>query len=364
MSNVYSNSYLTVFATFSRDSQEGFLKLKLEDMPVQYRLCDVPGDPTNSIYVRVRDRRSYSLLNSRGWVFQEYLLSPRILQFTPAQMAFECDTHSSLEGGQDSDHILDPRSTEKRLLHSSSYHQRDADPYQRWLNLVGKFSRRVLTYETDKLPAVAGLARTMQLQTNDEYFAGLWKRDLMAGLLWTTWVGKNSQPSSYIAPTWSWASTVGRIQYPDRPRRPFLGLKIDHIEVRLSGSNPFGQLSGGELVVSGPLRTIKTSGISRHRQKTYKLEWSGRGTVLFQFDGGEPPSRKDFSCLDCISGDKTAEREEVLQDKIPLFTPHGLLLEEIKAAESVYRRIGTFEVDIEGLHWFEEGFRETRVTIV
>jgi hypothetical protein len=76
--------------------------------------------------------------------------------------------------------------------------------------MVQDFTDRHLSVTTDRLPALSGLAAAVQKYTKSEYLAGLWKKDLKAGLLWyrPPWAWNRSFPqsSSYYAPSWSWAS--------------------------------------------------------------------------------------------------------------------------------------------------------------
>jgi hypothetical protein len=41
-----------------------------------------------------------------------------------------------------------------------------------------------MTEESEKLPAISGVALQMQLITEDTYLAGLWKASLLYGLVW------------------------------------------------------------------------------------------------------------------------------------------------------------------------------------
>jgi hypothetical protein len=50
--------------------------------------------------------------------------------------------------------------------------------YLNWLRAVEQYSGRHLTYETDKLPAVSGLAAAVALTIKDDYLAGIWKGDM------------------------------------------------------------------------------------------------------------------------------------------------------------------------------------------
>ena len=46
------------------------------------------------------------------------------------------------------------------------------------------YSKRNITYESDRLPAISGLARYMQSTGAGEYLAGMWKEDFWESLLW------------------------------------------------------------------------------------------------------------------------------------------------------------------------------------
>jgi hypothetical protein len=77
---------------------------------------------------------------------------------------------------------------------------------EKWAQLVEEYSKAQLTYSTDKLVAIAGVASTIQLWTKDEYLAGLWRSSLLYGLMWCTKQSrKTSRPPYHRAPTWSWA---------------------------------------------------------------------------------------------------------------------------------------------------------------
>jgi len=64
----------------------------------------------------------------------------------------------------------------------------------------------------------------------DEYLVGLWKRHQPYHLLWflehpsTRLNSNDNQDNSYIAPSWSWASTFGRVT--DHPINRIEGEKI------------------------------------------------------------------------------------------------------------------------------------------
>jgi hypothetical protein len=69
--------------------------------------------------------------------------------------------------------------------------------YLSWYRVIQTYNIRDITYPTDKLPALAGLAKAFKemMKNNsmeneyeeDNYLAGLWSRDLTSGLIWSAY---------------------------------------------------------------------------------------------------------------------------------------------------------------------------------
>jgi hypothetical protein len=51
--------------------------------------------------------------------------------------------------------------------------------YQRWFDIAMSFSQCRLTFESDALPAISGLAKAFEVKLNDQYVAGLWEYDII-----------------------------------------------------------------------------------------------------------------------------------------------------------------------------------------
>lgn len=127
-------------------------------------------------------------LNGRGWVFQERSLSPRTLHFS-SQLFWECRTLKACETypcgllsepsilGDDVDQSF-PGSTKDWR---NGFEKGDVDY---WELIVQMFCRCYLTKSSDRLAAIAGMASQASNLLNDEYLAGVWKRQLPHGLLW------------------------------------------------------------------------------------------------------------------------------------------------------------------------------------
>ena len=341
-------------------------------MPPQHPLCPLPEHPATDVHVRSmidhKSREDY--LKYRAWAFQELLLSPRVLHLTSTAMAFECDTCSVLERGPGSDSLFGIDTERKRLVHAASDNIDNIRTkfHERWLELVQSYSHLKLTYKTDRLPALSGIAYLVASKTNDVYVAGLWKDDIAAGLLWYVWPCQPAT-STYIAPSWSWASTAG-VWTLDPARRRFLDLKVTDVCAQLSTSNPYGEVSAASLTVSGRLKRFATKQLIKKGHRYFVLKGERPVTVRFALDSGQVKSvtTQDLWCLDCTTNkieDVTVARTTLRRDTF--FRPHGLVLERVNGKQHLYRRIGAFEsfdITEQDTDWHKSGFVTTNVEII
>ncbi|RTE80270.1 hypothetical protein BHE90_005236 [Fusarium euwallaceae] len=90
--------------------------------------------------------------------------------------------------------------------------QKDIFQFRSWSDLVQEYSTLQLKYESDRLPALAGIADIVSRIISDQYLSGIWKANLSSGLLWNP--AKYPAKLSGIAgvPSWSWASVIGPIK--------------------------------------------------------------------------------------------------------------------------------------------------------
>lgn len=145
----------------------------------------------------------------------------------------------------------------------------------RWYELTEDFSSRPLSYESDKLPALSGLASTFAESFGpNPYLAGIWRSHMPSALLWKTTLKSEPsplstfqprRPVSYRAPSWSWASIDSLISYESQ-RIPNFGdprpeesigsydyglLEIVDSELQLASSDQFGAISAASLLLRG-----------------------------------------------------------------------------------------------------------------
>ncbi|KAF1847863.1 HET-domain-containing protein [Cucurbitaria berberidis CBS 394.84] len=129
--------------------------------------------------------------------------------------------------------------------------------YHVWYSAVAAYSERRLTFASDKLPALAGIASRVQAITHDQYLAGHWCRELERSLFWQTSTEPDTwtpaRVKKYRAPSWSWASIDGSTSFDfadlapgeDRPA----SVEVLDASTKIEGSNPFGCITSGKIII-------------------------------------------------------------------------------------------------------------------
>ena len=252
MGRIYKSAALNIAATgFYNGKNDLFvsrhpkgvlpLRLEVENSPAKSTVYDPDHAPSNSYFMMERYQWETQVvespLNQRGWVFQERLLSPRILRFGNEQLLWECHEMSCSEIFPSGfpHHIendLKPKRslfepsplTVKRLATIFDYfrletyqesvnHFYRSKLYEQWWTSVSTCGAGLLTRPGDKLPALSGAAKEMRALPEDEYVAGLWRKDLLKQLLCSIEPKTAiTRPSRYRAPSWSWAAVDGQVR--------------------------------------------------------------------------------------------------------------------------------------------------------
>jgi hypothetical protein len=77
-----------------------------------------------------------------------------------------------------------------------------------------------MTVDNGRLVAVAGYVEFEAQGIVNRYLTGLWEKNLVDHLLWISKVKPPlPRPTSYRAPTWSWASINGPVEFVTEERK-------------------------------------------------------------------------------------------------------------------------------------------------
>tara|TARA_R110002003_G_scaffold1720_1_gene23471 strand:+ start:715 stop:1557 length:843 start_codon:yes stop_codon:yes gene_type:complete len=182
MRNTYKNAYVTFAATASADGQGGCYRIQ------QYRSEKIADVKVDGSFVEVHTRRAWrhfgkevpwkqwedisAPLLQRAWAFQERLLSPRVIYFTTNEIMWECRTVEMCEclhglEVHEKYHVQSLTKITNHIGHkpfkqafsTSTTFANTRASLRIWRFIVEKYSSLSLTYSTDKLPALSGVAR-------------------------------------------------------------------------------------------------------------------------------------------------------------------------------------------------------------
>lgn len=254
MASIYENSYITLAATASVCGSSGCFQKKSTAYKERSLEVSGTGGHVSQIFIRQlvshwavpstsASKRDHPLL-SRGWVFQERILSPRVLHFCKHELVWECGQETSCQCGSISrtqnlklQFALAARvqgieeaskseqhdgrcnfsqisSTQHVDFHSLQDSEARSEAVNQWHNIVEQYSELELTKDRDSLPALSGLAERMTPFLGN-YLAGLWTRSFLWDLCWRVdmLVFGPQRPAEYRGPSWSWVSTKTKVAY-------------------------------------------------------------------------------------------------------------------------------------------------------
>ncbi|KAF5858025.1 hypothetical protein ETB97_004956 [Aspergillus alliaceus] len=182
MSHVYANSACNIAASASNYPEEGLFRPREPDLVRPGKvLTSLFADKPSPHYIFDKgywDRQLFAgPLHNRGWVFQECFLAPRVLYFGKDQILWECLCEHKCEGfpqgipAHYSDKNMDPLLDSISAGRSRLPGKGSPLVFYLWNSLVEQYSTCHLTEPSDKMVAIAGIARLFGQITGDEYVA-------------------------------------------------------------------------------------------------------------------------------------------------------------------------------------------------
>lgn len=418
MHHYYGNAHVTISAATATSCNEGFL----QDHAMPRTSEDVITGPFYfPVDLGIQGSLSYlklflpsfetQAIDSRAWTLQEGLLSHRLISFSSRVVRWSCRTESYGKSTYDDTRgIHESFSAVCSGTEELSDHDLAWRTLKVWCRVVDNYTKRDMSNQGDRLPAISGIASVLSARSTSfqerehqvDFLAGFlvhyslahslrvvdWPRLevkyhpqnhfesglLVLQLLWddstlqmTRWIKlqnqpQESQPSSYIAPSWSWASHVGTvgmaITHLDDEWFQLLsltaweqGLRVCEVCANPSKSEaPYGALSGGSITLNGR--------VFRPDEEQDKIE-----SVAFD-DGRRDIAPGDCGGLFClqivanIDQPSPNPRVSELYENLTLFRLtdllrkglHGIVLEPVKledrfqSSEKVYRRVGVYYI--------------------
>lgn len=384
MDEIYGGSTMTLVVASSNSVMSGFLKEReLQYIPILW-----PENPardsfytnnTAKVFLSAEWDKNEDELNgpwsNRGWTMQEGLLPSRLLHYTSSQMIWKCCEEDRFERGVTK--RLDDELAEfltysdntafgsgwlwnlgtfmkfKRLpdyLPSSMDYPLTLAPetFRLWYDLIEEYTQKRFKHISDRLMAISGLAKIFSNTIRShEYAAGLWKPDLIRGLIWHIKGAKLiSRQSSHdiqaintAFPSWSWASVGYEIvKNSQKNNSNFLALsQVEDVQIDLVDQRyPFGAVKSGSVTITGPLKKVP---------RLHHKEWKFTEASISEFERhlSEIVEKESLGGVEHKYSSPPGGHFAALQMLDEMHSLDLLVLEatgEVSNGINVYRRVG------------------------
>ncbi|OAA78454.1 Heterokaryon incompatibility [Akanthomyces lecanii RCEF 1005] len=284
MAAVYQGAYLVLCASRAAGAHDGLYSDAAGSSlyTPHMETVEIPAQQSSEIgaVAKVAFRRAYAHVPSpmqrqlqaapafptlsRGWIYQERLLTSRVLHYGPHELHWECMAESICQC-RDADGTAPLTVSTKP--HFSREHWQSLvhdDPHQlsvSWHRLVEAYTALHLSFDKDVFPALSGIAKTFQSVARTAYLAGLWQSSLILDLAWHAHTSSASPstflehddmpPTIYRAPSWSWAAVRRPVKFVETHRGVDPFCRVVEAEVQRAGSDQTGELTAGHLILAG-----------------------------------------------------------------------------------------------------------------
>lgn len=301
MGDLYRDAFVVIAAAASSNSEEPILGERQHewlpatfdfrtpnatDISIEARRRHVPAAPLEQGLHEPPYTDAWSelrwdgLIYSRGWCFQELHLATRIIHFVPSSIVYQCKTHRCGE---------DQRPPYPQMF---SNVLGLSDSASQWRKIVQAYSSRNLSIASDKLPAIAGIAKlTTQASSQIRYLAGIWEtRNLIGDLLWQIdrplktqsldvesykelpsakdEIGPNGkQVKECLTPSWSWASVNEPVNFLELGDFEHLAKVLTTAALPEDERYPYATVKGGSVTLECRILECRL----KYRESTTRL---------------------------------------------------------------------------------------------
>ncbi|XHG05857.1 hypothetical protein AWENTII_009070 [Aspergillus wentii] len=239
MDRIYSSALATLVAADGETANHGLIGVRTPDeshegqpRDLSQRWAKINNELTMAAPLSTRDYNiDGSKWNSRGWTYQERLLSRRLIIFTRGEVIWHCREMSCREDMPTDDPTMELKSLDWiSLKHQQLGEQADSvwndgcmeytrygvtrlvrpSSFVEYAKAVKQYTHRDLSNPNDILAAFAGLSHIFSVCFKSPMLSGLPEAMLDFALLW--------RPTERLTrrrgfPSWSWCGWIGQVAY-------------------------------------------------------------------------------------------------------------------------------------------------------
>ncbi|KLU89992.1 hypothetical protein MAPG_08959 [Magnaporthiopsis poae ATCC 64411] len=213
MDQVYADAWVTIAAVAGTDADAGLpgvapgvrrsrrqVRVQVADGVVLANMLEWDSEALNG-----------TRWNTRGWTYQERLLSPRMLIFAEDQMHYKCqggcNWREEMHMDEDGSAVLAPFDPRHQL------DVEEADVFEVYAAAVAEYTKRAFSSLSDRLRGFQGVLNRLEAPFRGPFYQGIPASTFVDGLLWTPHADGGSHHRIPEFPSWSWAGWSGPVVY-------------------------------------------------------------------------------------------------------------------------------------------------------
>jgi hypothetical protein len=217
MDRVYEFSALTIVACHGKDANAGLPGVSNRLRNLKQLTCTVEGLRLKLCMPSLKEYVSGTKWMTRGWTYQEELLSNRLLYVTEDQVHFKCKAGCQVCEETSADLTLEPF-TYKVVFPWGIGQEDTKDNFAMYADFVTTYTGRDLSNPHDSLNAISGIFNRLQATYGGYPFElGLPTAAFDSALLWEPTRACRRRLDAHsgepIFPSWTWAGWEGRAAF-------------------------------------------------------------------------------------------------------------------------------------------------------
>lgn len=220
MAHIYSRSFLTIVAAESLDANS---KLPFTQYVDPAKITDTYPGANSPVYDGdLEQSLLHSKFGSRGWTFQEVLLSRRRLFTFTNQTILHCGKGSWYSGLSD-DWEVPWKGTRYPLLPlplsrleepPKTDEETTAHHLLSYKGVVEAYTQKHFTFDSDISAAFAGIQSTFEAVLGCRFHYGMPEDLIEHSILWSPSAGKGPGRRRRGFPSWTWQGWIGAVSFP------------------------------------------------------------------------------------------------------------------------------------------------------
>ncbi|KAF4458132.1 hypothetical protein F53441_67 [Fusarium austroafricanum] len=369
MDQIYSKAVFTILAACGEDADSGLAGLPNTPRDIFQRQIQVSPNGlhiTPCVTMIEEDTLQYSSWGTRGWTFQERLLSRRSLIFTNTQVYWCCDSTTWEE-----ESLLDlPGSTASVNSHSFGCYDEWDDNYAKFSTdridmYITQFSERKFTFPSDVLPAFLGIIRRFEHLNNEKLHWGVNVSTFDQALTWNfghtrrremyTYITEDSVVRKVPYPSWSWLGWKGFIgatsglwikkDYEGMGMGEMMSL-LKFYSLRSDGS--VDMIKGNSLIQKSESLKEDIVEPTEQAKKNNEHKWMGETTVTGPIDLAHASLASDLESLQITEDQENSQQDLAPYDtgRIVFWTSHATISVQVEDGVHMETSEGLVKLDL------------------